>query len=229
MESEIEIQKKVIDELKWESALNAIKPAEIGVSVRNEVVTLTGIVDNYAMSLIAEKAALRVKGVKAVANELKVVLAQEKRVDDSHLAETILTVMQWNTLIPEERIKVSVKDGWVTLEGEVEWYFQRRAAEQAVEAINGVKGVDNHILLVPKQATSSDLKQRIRDAFERQGFVSGKDVEIDIDGKTATLRVKVRTLPEKKAAENAVWSAPGINRVDNRLEVSYTEFIAHHY
>jgi len=225
MRSETEIQKDVLEELEWEAVMNAnsVKPTAIGVAVTKGIVTLTGTVDSYAKKAAAEKAVMRVAGVKAVANDIEVRLSSIYNRNDTEIAEAILNTIKWSTSIPEDKIKVKVQEGWVTLEGEVEWEFQKRAARKAVEDLMGVKGVENEIKVVSKIATPEDIKEKIRAAFRRNYYLDVNKIKVDINGSTAVLKGEVRTLAEKTAAENAAWSAPGIIRVDNKLEVNYSE------
>jgi len=219
MKSEIELQKNVQEELQWESILNAIKPAEIGVTVRDQVVTLSGTVDNYTVKLVAEKAAMRVAGVKAVANEIKVKLPSTYQRDDTDPAHSLLNVLQWSSLIPEDKIQLKVEDGWVTFEGEVGWPFQKHAVTAAAEPIQGVKGVTNLIKINPVIATPDDIRDKLLASFKRNSYFDGKDVKVDVKDRTAILKGQVNSLPQKTAAENAAWSAPGISRVDNELKI----------
>jgi osmotically-inducible protein OsmY len=223
MKSEAEIQKDVMEELKWESAINAIKPAEIGVAVHSQVVTLTGKVDNYAVKMAAEKAALRVEGVKALANEIEVNISGINGRTDSELAEAALNALTWSTLVPEEKVKLLIEDGWLRLEGEVEWPFEKSAAEHAIENLMGVKGIDNLIVVKPVVPMPEDIRDKIKAAFKRHHFINGHNIQVDVKGKTAVLEGHVSSLAEKSAAENAAWSAPGISKVESKLEVDFKE------
>ncbi len=228
MRSETEIQREVMEELEWEAVMNAnsVKPTAIGVAVTKGIVTLSGTVDSYTKKSAAEKAVMRVAGVKAVANEIEVRLSSIYNKNDTEIAEAILNAIKWSTSIPEAKIKVKVQNGWITLEGEVEWEFQKRAARKVVEDLIGVKGVENEILVVSKVATPQDIKEKIKAAFKRNYYLDFNKINVDINGSTAILKGEVRTLAEKIAAENAAWCAPGIIRVDNKLEVNYAEVFA---
>ncbi len=225
MRSDVEIQMDVMEELDWEAVMNsnAVKSTGVGVTVTKGIVTLTGTVDSYAKKSAAEKAAIRVAGVRAVANDIEVRLASIYNRNDTEIAEAILNAIKWSTSIPDEKIIVKVQDGWVTLEGEVEWEFQKRAARKAIEDLLGVKGVENEIKVISKIATPQDVQEKIRAAFRRNYYLNLNKIKVEIKGSTAILRGEVRTLAEKTAAENAAWSAPGIIRVDNKLEVNYSE------
>lgn len=197
MKSESQIQRDVMEELKWEATINAMSPAEIGVSVKNGVVTLTGIVDTYSKKMAAEKAAKKVGGVQAIANEVEVKLPGAFIRTDTEIAEAVLRALQWNTAIPDDKIKVKVEKGWVTLEGELEWEFQKRAAKNEVEDIMGVKGVSNLIKISSKSVTSEKVKEEINRAFGRNFYLDADKIKVQIDGNKAILTGEVRTLAEK--------------------------------
>jgi len=223
MRSEQEIQKDVMEELKWQAVMNTFKPTEIGVSVRNGVVTLNGMVDSFTKKMAAEAAAVAVEGVKAVANDIEVKLPDIFKRNDTEIAEAILNIMQWNTSIPHESIKVKVEDGWVTLEGDVEWNFQKKATKRAVENVLGVRGIINHIKVSSSKPGQAEVKEKIKDAFRRNYYLDEENIIVKVEGNKAILEGKVRSISEKKAAENAAWSAPGIAFVDNKLGVEHTK------
>jgi osmotically-inducible protein OsmY len=215
MKTDSEIQKNVIDELKWEPALNA---SEIGVAVKDGIVTLTGTVDSYWKKMSAEKAAKRVAGVRAVAQEVEVELVPTGKKNDAEIAEAVLNALKWNSSVNDEKIKVKVEDGWVTLEGEVEWAYQRKSAERTIEDLEGIKGITNSIRIVAT-TTASEIKEKIRSALERNAAVDAERIEVEIDGDQVTLRGKVRSLAEQHEAEAAASLAPGVNKVINELKV----------
>jgi osmotically-inducible protein OsmY len=221
MKSDEEIQKDVIAELSWEAAVSALKPAEIGVSVRNGVITLSGNLDSFAKKMSAEKAANRVGGVKAIANDILVKPAVTFRKSDTDIAEIIVNTVKWSTSIPEEKVMVSVEDGFVTLEGEVEWEFQKRSATKAIEDLRGVKGVNNKIVVVSKAPAANDIKQKIKSAIQRNAEMDANRIDVEIRNNVVVLSGEVRSMAEKTDAEEAVWSAPGVDRVENKLEVIY--------
>jgi len=224
MRADTEIRKDVTEELEWEAVINAYatKPAEIGVAVKNGIVTLTGTVDKYIKKTSAERAAMKVTGVKAIANDIEVKLSDWNAKNDTEIAEVVLNALKWNTSIPDDKIKVIVEHGWVTLEGQVEWGFQRDAATSAVEYLIGVKGINNRIEVVSSVATSDSVKNKIRAAFLRDHYLNANKIKVELNGSTAILKGLVNSLPEKRAAENAAWSAPGISKVENKLEVDYS-------
>ena len=220
MKTDIEIQKDVLDELKWEPYLSA---TEIGVAVKNGIVTLSGTVNSYLKKTRAEKAAKRVSGVKAVAEDIEVKYADSLLKNDTEIAETILNALKWHSAINEEKIKVKVEDGIVTLDGEVDWEFQRNSAVMQIENLIGVKRIVNNITIksgiVPKE-----LKQKVNSAFHRSATIDSEKINIEVTGSKVTLTGKVRSWAEKNDAENAVWAAQGVNKVENNLEIDMEVF-----
>lgn len=215
MKTDSEIQKNVMDELKWEPFLNS---SEIGVAVKDGVVTLSGIVDTYSKKQAAEKATKRVAGVKAVAEEIEVKLFSSTVKSDTEIARTIADSLKWHSAVQEEKIKVKVENGWVTLEGDVDWEFQKNAAKTTVENLLGVKGITNLISVKPS-ITAKDVKQKITSAFVRSATIDSEKINVEIIGSKAILTGKVRSWEERQEAQNAAWKAQGINSVENKLEV----------
>ena len=206
-----EIQQDVLAELKWDAKL---QPNEIGVTVKDGIVTLTGWVDSYLKKWSAEDAALKVSGVKAVANDIEVKLESERT--DANIAAAVLRALDWDAFVPADKIQVTVFKGWVTLRGEVEWQYQRQDAERAVRRLVGVKGVSNLITVKP-HATPSDLKKKIEDALVRNAEVDANRITVEVQGTKAILKGTVRSWAEKEEAERVAWSAPGITSVENRI------------
>lgn len=213
-----EIQQDIYDELKWDAR---VQPNEIGVAVKNGIVTLTGWVDSYTKKWVAERAAHRVRGVAAVANDIEVHLPSAAERTDADVAAAATRALEWDALVPVEKLDVTVAKGWVTQRGEVEWEFQRREAERAVRRLSGVRGVTNLITVRPRQTPSpQDLKRRIEAALVRNVETDAEQISIDVDGSKITLRGMVRSWMEKQEAERIAWSAPGVKAVDNRITVS---------
>jgi osmotically-inducible protein OsmY len=209
------LQHDVLEELKWTSGLKA---GEIGVAAHEGVVTLTGHVESYLQKRNAENAAKRVHGVRGLANELVVKLPASMERDDTDIAEAAVHALQWHSSVPEDKVTVSVRNGWVTLEGELEWFFQKESAHHAVKNLTGVKGVTNSIEIKAK-ATVGDVKQKVEAAFKRSAEVDARGVVVEVADSRVILSGQVRSWSEYEEAEWAAWSAPGITDVDNRLTV----------
>jgi osmotically-inducible protein OsmY len=208
------IQADVLAELRWDQSVQA---NEIGVAVKDGVVTLTGTVDTYLKKWRAEEAAHRVTGVSAVANDITVRALGERT--DADIAAAALHALKWNAGLDADRIHVTVDKGWVTLKGEVEWQFERQDVERAIRGLWGVKGVTNLIVVKP-QASPSDLKKKIEDALVRSAEVDAKNITVEVQGGKAILRGKVRSWAERQEAERTAWLAPGIVSVDNQITLS---------
>lgn len=215
MRTDAQIQQDVMAQLKWSPLLSA---SDIGVSVKDGVVTLSGHVDTYAKKLQAEKETKKVIGVKAIAEEIHVGLSPGSKKTDAEIAKAVLHSMRWNTTIPDELIKIKVEEGIVTLEGEVNWEYQRKSAENAVAKLTGVRSVLNSITIKQKVAPD-DLKQRIKAAFQRNATLDASNIEVEVIGGLALLKGRVRSFAEKEDAEHAVWSAPGVVKVENKLKL----------
>jgi osmotically-inducible protein OsmY len=221
MKTDLQIQKDVMEELNWEPSLNA---SEIGVAVRNSVVTLSGKVDTFSKKLTAEKAAKRVAGVKAVAEEIHVGIPMGFAKTDAEIAEAVLIALQWHTSVQEEKVKIKVEEGNVTLEGEVEWEYQRASAKTAIEQLAGIRSITNLIIVKP-QITALDIRQKISSAFHRSANIDAGRIDVNVNDTKVILSGKVRSLAEKEDAETAAWAAPGITSVENNLEVVVKEYI----
>lgn len=208
-----EIQTDVMAELRWDPSVPA---TEIGVVVKDGVVTLTGTVDTYMKKWRAEEVAHHVNGVIAVANDIQVRSIGERT--DSDIAAAAVHALSWNSTIPQGKVHVTVDKGWITLKGDVEWQFQRQEAERAVRRLLGVKGVSNLITVKPA-ATPSDLKRKIEDALVRNAQVDAERITVEVQGSKAVLRGKVRSWAEREEAERVAWLAPGITSVDNQISL----------
>jgi osmotically-inducible protein OsmY len=213
--TDAEIQKEVLEELKWDPR---VQPNEIGVIVKNGVVTLTGTVDAYSKRWAAEEAALRVRGVKAVANDVEVRLVRTEQKSDEDIAKAVVRALEWDAVVPADKIEVTVSNGWVTLKGEVEWHYQKLDVERVVRRLTGVTGVTNLITVTPR-VSPQELKQRIEKALVRTAETDAKNITVEVDGDAVILKGTVRSWAERQEAERVAWSAPGVAHVDNRITV----------
>src|SRR3984893_675465 len=216
MKSDSEIERDVQEELKWDPDLDA---EDIAVSVKNGVVTLAGFTRSYADRLEAEAAAKRVAGVLAVANDIEVRLPAIDQRPDPDIARDAVAALKAELPISYDRIKVIVKDGWLTLEGSVEWQYQKSTAENAVRKVKGVKGVTNVITVKPK-VQPSELQRKILEAFKRNAEVDANRITVEANGSEVILKGTVRSWIEREEAERVAWSAPGVTKVEDRIVVS---------
>jgi osmotically-inducible protein OsmY len=216
MKSDSEIERDVREELQWHPDLDAI---DIAVSVKNGVVALTGFVSSYTDKYEAEVAAKRVAGVVGVANDLEVRMPSVDQRPDPDIARDAVAAIKSQLPVSWENIKVVVKNGWITLEGQAEWQYQRQTAENAVRRIKGVKGVSNMIRLRPR-AQPSEIKRKIQDAFRRSAEVDADHITVETNGSEVILKGTVRSWVEREEAERVAWSAPGVTMVDDRIVVS---------
>jgi osmotically-inducible protein OsmY len=220
MRTDTEIQKDIAEQLKWEPFLN---PAEIGVAVKDGIVTLTGEVDSYSKKMGAELAVKKIAGVKAVAEEIHVGPSPTYLRTDSELAAAVATALKWHTAVMEDKIKIMVEKGVVSLTGEVDWNFQRQAALDAVKDLAGVTRVNNYISVKPG-VTSRDVRQKIIAALQRNATLDADKITVELLGNRVILSGAVRSLAEKDDAEMAAWAAPGVSFVENRLGVVEREY-----
>jgi osmotically-inducible protein OsmY len=216
MRSDEEIKRDVEEELEWDPDL---QHADIAVAVKDRVVTLTGFVRSWGQKRAAEEAAKRVAGVLGVVNDIEVRLPIIHQRPDPEIARDAVDAIKLWLPFSYKKIKVIVKDGWVTLEGEVEWNYQREAAEKAVSRIKGVKGVSNFIQIKPR-AAPTDIKRKIEEAFRRSAEVDASRITVETEDGVVILRGTVRSWAGREEAERAAWAAPGVKRVENLIVVS---------
>lgn len=218
MKNNSELQKDVQDAIKWEPLLNA---AEIGVTVKDGIVTLTGTVDDYFKKTEAEDAAKNVAGVKAVVEKIEVKYASSWAAkDDNEIATEVVNALNYNGRIPNDKVKVKVEKGWVALGGEVPWYYQKEAAKNAVKNLSGVVGVSNNITI--KNETLDQIEKKdIESALKRNWSIDYKDIMVKASDHKVTLTGTVKSWYQKNEAEQIAWKAPGVWTVDNELGIVY--------
>lgn len=220
MKTDYQIQKDVIDQLRWEPALHA---EEIGVSVKDGVVTLSGIVDTYFKKSTAEMAVKKVPGVRAIAEDLQVGLSPAYKRTDAEIAKAVLDALKSHTSIPDEKIKVKVENGYVSLDGEVNWDFQRRLAKDAISGLPGVRFITNNLIVRPA-LSAENVKQRISAAFHRTASIDASKIKVEVSGSSVKLTGEVKSMAEIDDAVNAAWSAPGITQVQHLLKIEEPEY-----
>ena len=209
------LKKNILDELEWEPSLDA---ASIGIAVKDGVVTLSGHVQSYAEKLKAEQVVKRVRGVRAIAEELEVRPVHTHTHADDEIAKRALNMLNWDVMVPAEGLQVKVQQGWLTLSGAVDWQYQRTAAEDDVRKLSGVLGVTNLITIMPR-TQCADIKERIEDALKRNASIEARNISIDVRNGNVTLEGKVHGWHERDVLETAVWSAPGVKSIDDRVTV----------
>jgi osmotically-inducible protein OsmY len=215
MSKDSQLQQAVLAELSWEPSVTA---AHIGVTARNGIVTLTGHVDNFAEKSAADRAARRVKGVKAVAEEIEVRLPFDMKITDEQIAASAVNRLAYDVSIPRSAIQVQVDKGWVTLTGEVEWYFQKNFAEQDIHRLLGVAGVSNKITIKPKVNTSN-LSDEIIHALHRSWFFDPQTIKVSADGGKVRLTGTVQSPHDRQVAAATAWAAPGVTDVENEIAI----------
>ena len=215
MKTDSQLQHDVMEELSWDPIVDH---TEIGVAATDGVVSLSGIVHSFAEKVAAERAARRVKGAKAIAEELIVRLPSQRQTSDAEIAKRIIDVISWNSLVPSDSVQVKVEHGYVTLTGKVKWHYQSKAARDAVAKIVGVVGIHNDIA-IEIAASASDVRQRIEDAIKRQAALDACTIQVKAEGHKVHLSGKVHSWSERRAAENAAWAAPGVREVVDTIIV----------
>jgi osmotically-inducible protein OsmY len=212
--SELQLRQDVVDELEFEPSVDA---AHIGVAVDKGVVTLTGHVASYAEKQAAIAAVRRVKGVRAIAEEIEVRYPLDKKTSDDEIAQRAIDILGWDTMVPSDAIQVMVHNGWVTLTGSVDWYYQKKHAEEDVRKLSGVRGVTNTIEIKPS-AQAEDVKRKIEEALKRHAEIEASAIQVTVrERNKVILEGKVGSWDERHAVENAAWSAPGVKSVEDRM------------
>lgn len=209
------LRQNILDELEFEPSIDA---NDIGVAVEDGIVTLSGHVPNYSQKQAAERVVARVKGVRGIAEEIEVRYPGGSGVADDEIAKRVLNTLKWGTLVPDERVQVTVQKGWVTLTGKLDWNYQKVGAANAIRDLKGVTGVTNKIELKP-QVTSVDVRKRIQEALKRSAEVEAQDIRIDVAADKVTLKGHVKTWNERWLVEDTAWATPGVTHVSDQLTV----------
>lgn len=216
MKNDLDLRRDITDELEWEPSIDA---AEIGVTVHDGIVTLTGAAKSYTEKLTAEHAVRRVRGVKAIANDIEVRLPGHAQRTDTDIAGAAVNALSWKASVPHGRIKVTVTKGWITLEGDVDWQYQSDAAAVAVHHLVGVKGVTNLINVKPR-ISATEVKSRIEAAFRRSAELDAQNVRVETRDGKVILRGDVHSWSERQEAERTAWAAPGVIQVENLIAIA---------
>jgi osmotically-inducible protein OsmY len=216
MKTDIELQRDVLAELHWDPRVNA---AAVGVTAKDGIITLSGRVATFAEKAATVRAAQQVSGVKAVADDLEVRVPDLNERTDADIAWAAVNVLAWNVFVPQDRLTVTVHNGWITLAGSVEWHYQRAAAEHAVHSLLGVRGVTNVITVQPA-VTPTAVKAQIQEAFRRGAAFDARHLTVEAEGRKVILSGHVRSWGEREEADAVAWAAPGVYEVENRIVVA---------
>ncbi|QAY86147.1 BON domain-containing protein [Pseudomonas arsenicoxydans] len=217
MKTDKELKNDILEELRWEPSVNA---EQIGVEIKDGIVTLTGHVNSYVEKWAAEQAAQKVSGVRALAVEMDVKLPGPSQRNDADIARSAENVLEWTSNLIKESIKIKVEDGWVTLAGDVEWEYQRREAVGAIRNLMGVKGVSNNIL-IKSTASARGVKAEIAEALKRRAIIDSQKITVDVQGADVTLSGTVDNWAERELAAHSAWSTAGVKNVQNNIIVSF--------
>jgi osmotically-inducible protein OsmY len=214
--SDLSLRKNILDELEFRPDIN---PAHIGVTVENGIVTLSGHVTTYAQKIATERAVKAMKGVRGIAEEIEVRPVGTTRPTDDMIAARAANIINWTANVPEGAIKIKVQTGWVDLEGQLDWQFERDSILRAVHKIEGVVGITNMLTLRPRVSVT-DIKHRIEEALERSAEVDAQQIRVQVQGDVVTLEGKVHVLHERDVVERAVWAVPGVRKIEDHLKVA---------
>lgn len=216
MSTDMQLRQDVERELSWDPGLDA---RNVAVTAQSGVVTLTGHVKSYYAKMEAEGIAKRVYGVAGIANDLEVDLPGTRKSSDTDLVQAVLSALKWNAAVPADKIKPIVRDGWLTLEGKVEWFYQKRAAEDAVRPLEGIRGVTNNVI-IESNVVPQQVSQKITEALTRNAQLDARRISVIAHDHKVTLSGSVRLWDERDAAETAAWAAPGVTAVENHIRVT---------
>jgi osmotically-inducible protein OsmY len=212
-----QLRQNILDQLEFEPSVDA---ANIGIAVKDGVVTLSGHASSYAEKLAAERTVRQIKGVHAIAQEIEVRYPSDKETADDEIAKRALSVLKWHAMVPQDAVKVTVQKGWVTLTGEVKWQYQRKIAEDAVRRLSGVTGVINNVSLAPT-VSPADVRRKIEGALARHAYVEAEGIRVNVrDGNKVLIEGRVDSWDEREAIEDAAWSVAGVQSVDDRLTIA---------
>ena len=218
MKTDVEIRNDVLAELKWQPEIDE---TEIGVTVEDGIVALSGVVDQYRKKSAAHEAAKRVAGVRAVAEDIEVKYGDDYKKTDKEIAKAAVDALEWNTSIPKGEVMIYVEDGYIYLNGKLRWEYQSDAAKWAVQNLLGVKGVVNNIEIFPKEKPKN-IEEQINKALERSAYLKSKGIRVQVDGTTVQLKGRVHSVWEKEEAERMAYKAPGVSKVQNDIMVQYS-------